>query len=646
MGRTDRGTDMNHTFQTLEFDKIRELLIENAHTDQARIKLGRLEPYLSEDELRHSMKETTEARRILDHMGTPPLSGMEDMDKILITAGQGGCLTPEQLEYTGISLTAVRRLKDFLCRCKSLETGLAFYEADVDGLEDLQEEIRTKIRGGRVDDYASKLLKDLRQEIEQTEAKIKARAESMLKNQKECFSDSFVTMRSGHVCLPVKKDYKFRISGSVIDKSSTGQTLFIEPTAVGQMSAELTNLKLDEENEERRILYTLSDMVSEQEEIFRRNIRVMEKLDYMFAKGKLSYDMKAVEPEINTGRWIRIVNGRHPFLNPETCVPLNFTIGGEIRGVIITGPNTGGKTVSIKTVGLLSLMAQSGLHVPCESGSFAMNNQVLCDIGDGQNITENLSTFSAHITNVLSILKKASRDSLVILDELGSGTDPAEGMGIAVAILEELRKRECLFLATTHYPEVKTYAEKTEGIINARMAFDRESLSPLYHLEVGEGGESCALYIAKRLGMPKDMLLTAGKAAYGTEAIDLPWGDCEETIRRESSPKVTKHKEIRTNTEILERYQIGDCVMVYPEQKLGIVCRKVNEQGKLQVQMKTQKVWLSHKRVKLHVKAKELYPEDYDFSIVFDSVETRKARHQMGRKYRPDLEIAVEEDRD
>ena len=205
---------MNHAFQILEFHKIKELLIENAHTGQARERLKGLEPYLSENELRHSMKETTEARRILDNVGTPPLSGMEDMDKILITAGQGGCLTPEQLEYAGISLTAVRRLKDFLCRCKSLETGLAFYETDLDGLEDLQEEIRTKIRSGRVDDYASKLLKDLRQEIEQTETRIKTKAESLLKNQKECFSDSFVVMRNGRVCLPVKKDYKFRLSGS------------------------------------------------------------------------------------------------------------------------------------------------------------------------------------------------------------------------------------------------------------------------------------------------------------------------------------------------------------------------------------------------------------------------------------------------
>lgn len=634
---------MNDTFQTLEFYKIRELLAANAHTGWAKEQLSKLEPFLSENELRHSLRETTEAREILDQAGTPPLTALEDMDKILITAGQGACLTPEQLEYVARNLTAVRRLKDYLCRCKSLEIGLAFYETDLNSLEEIQEEIHQKIRNGRVDDYASKLLKDLRQEIQQADAKMRAKADSILKNQKECFSDSYVTMRSGRVCLPVKKDYKFRISGSVIDKSSTGQTLFIEPSAVAKLGEELAILKLDEENEERRILYTLSDMISEQEEIMRSNIRVIEKLDYIFAKGKLSFDMNAVVPGINTGRYIRIVKGRHPFLNQETCVPLDFQIGGQVCGVIITGPNTGGKTVAIKTAGLLNLMAQCGLHVPCEEGDFAMNNQILCDIGDGQNITENLSTFSAHITNVLSILRKATRESLVILDELGSGTDPAEGMGIAVAILEELRACGCLFLATTHYPEVKAYAERTEGVVNARMAFDRESLRPLYRMETGKGGDSCALYIAKRLGMPENMLKTAGKAAYGTEEIGFSWGDGEPEVKKEFAPKIIRRKEVKTNTSLAEIYQIGDCVTVYPDQKLGIVCRKINEQGSLQVQLKDKKIWINHKRVKIHVKAEALYPEDYDFSIIFESVASRKARHQMERKYRPDLEVAAEE---
>lgn len=271
-----------------------------------------------------------------------------------------------------------------------------------------------------------------------------------------------------------------------------------------------------------------------------------------------------------------------------------------------------------------------------------MNNAILCDIGDGQNISENLSTFSAHITNVLDILKKAGRDSLVVMDELGSGTDPAEGMGIAVAILEELKKSNALFLATTHYPEVKEYARRTEGIINARMTFDKESLKPLYQLVIGEAGESCAFYIAGKLGMPGYMLSRAAKAAYGSDGeIKIEGMEGNEELKKSSHPKIQKIKKAVTQKEA-KKYQIGDSVMVYPEKKIGIICRMADEKGMLQVQMKKEKMWVSHKRIKLHVPAEQLYPEDYDFSIIFDSVEKRKAQHDMKRKY-VDTELTYEE---
>lgn len=261
-------------------------------------------------------------------------------------------------------------------------------------------------------------------------------------------------------------------------------------------------------------MYTLSAMVGEESAHISMNLDYMEELDYIFSKGKLSARMDGIAPSLNVDRRIYIRNGRHPLLEKEKTVPLNISFGENIRGVIITGPNTGGKTVAIKTVGLLSVMAQCGLHVPCEEADLAMNAEVFCDIGDGQSISENLSTFSSHIKNVIRILERADEESLVLMDELGSGTDPAEGMGIAVAVLEELRRRGCLFLVTTHYPEVKEYAQRQEGVINARMAFDKESLRPLYRLELGESGESCAFYIAQRLGMSKELLERARRAAY------------------------------------------------------------------------------------------------------------------------------------
>lgn len=635
---------MTNMEQTLEIDKLKEKLVELAYTDSAKQKIRELKPLLAENEVTAALRETTEARKIIEYAGNPPLTNLNSVKEYLTLAEQGGCLTAEQLEQIGVMLTTVRRLKDFLERAKQLEISLPYYEENLDSMDEVREEIGHMIRGGKVDDYASKELKSVRTEIERLEQKMREKADAILKANKNCMSDSFSTMRNGHICLPVKKECKFKIPGSVIDQSSTGSTLFIEPSGVSKYAAELDLKRLEEENEVRRILYTLTGMLADGAEILEINQRTIEKLDFAFAKGKISMEYQGAEPKITTDRRISIKNGRHPLMEKDSCVPLNFELGNGVQGVIITGPNTGGKTVAIKTVGMNCFMAQCGLHVSCEEAEICMNNQILCDIGDGQNISENLSTFSAHITNVLDILKKANRESLVIMDELGSGTDPTEGMGIAIAILEELRKVGALYLVTTHYPEVKNYAERTEGIINARMAFDRESLRPLYRLEIGKAGESCALYIAKKLGMPGNMLQCASEAAYGTAERIMPDIDVSEEIQHERVAGIKKKKEPKTEKNLAEKFHRGDSVMVYPDKKIGIVCEPVNEKGVLRVQLPNKKIWINHKRVKLHVAATELYPEDYDFSIIFDTVEQRKARHRMERKYAPEIELHIEKE--
>ena len=633
---------MTDTEKILEFDRIKEKLAELACTEKARQQIQELKPSLSELEVKASQRETTEARKMIEICGNPPVTALQGVDEWIEFASKGGCLTPQQLEQISMVLAAVRRLKDYLRRGKEHEIGLAYYEENLDGLDDIREELGSKIRNERVDDYASKTLKSLREAIDRAETKMHEKADAILRANKQYMADNFSTLRNGRICIPVKKEYKFKIQGSVIDKSSTGSTLFMEPLQVARLYDEEQELKIDEENEEIRILYTLSSMLSDKEEIIQSNSRTVEKLDFIFAKGKLSLEQEGIQPEINTDRHIRIKNGRHPLMDKAVNVPLNFEIGNGINGVIITGPNTGGKTVAIKTVALNCMMAQCGLHVPCEEAEICMNNAILCDIGDGQNLSENLSTFSAHITNVLDILKKAGRDSLVVMDELGSGTDPAEGMGIAIAILEELKKSNALFLATTHYPEVKEYARRTEGIINARMTFDKESLKPLYQLVIGEAGESCAFYIAGKLGMPGYMLSRAAKAAYGSDGeVKIEGMEGNEELKKSSHPKIQKIKKAVTQKEA-KKYQIGDSVMVYPEKKIGIICRMADEKGMLQVQMKKEKMWVSHKRIKLHVAAEQLYPEDYDFSIIFDSVEKRKAQHDMKRKY-VDTELTYEE---
>ncbi len=570
----------------IEFDKIKEQWKALAVTDRAKEMIAEASCYLVESELRKQLKDTTNSKILLEKLGMPPLQNVAEAKEILVVAEKGDCLTPYQLERVEKVLTAVMRLKDYLARGKQYENPLAYYEENLDAAAALREEISRQIRNGAVDDYASKELKQIRAEILRCEEQMKQKAEQILRANKECMADSYCTMRNGRICVPVKKEYKFRISGSVIDKSATGNTFFIEPASVIKYDEELQQLRISEENEVYRILYTLTAMVADAILLMNENIRLMEKLDFIFSKGKLSMDMDAVEPAINTERRIFLKDARHPLMDRARSIPLQFEIGRQARGVIITGPNTGGKTVAIKTVMLSCMMAQCGLHVACREADICMNSGYLCDIGDNQDITENLSTFSAHIKNVLEVLREVNRDSLVILDEMGSGTDPAEGMGIAIAILEELRKSGCLFLVTTHYPEVKEYADKTQDILNARMTFDKETLKPTYQMVIGEAGESCAFYIADRLGMPSEMLKTAVRAAYGESAVkDYRFQKAENTVRKQEMHKIVKAKKAVSKTNLSELYHLGDSVMVFPDKKIGIVCEPVNEKGVLRVQL-------------------------------------------------------------
>ena len=636
---------MVQTDKVLEFDKMKEKWIELALTEWAKEKIKDTVPSMSENELIARQRETSEARELLEKSGNPPLVSLSGIRECIQKAAKGDCLSISQLEDMEKSLVAVMRLKNYLSRCKQWEISLAYYDEKLDCLDNLKETISMQIRNGRIDDNASKDLKSLRDNIERHERGMREKVDAVIRANKESLSDHFSTLRNGHICIPVKKEYKYKIKGNVIDKSSTGGTLFIEPSSVGKYYETLQLLRIHEENEEYRILYSLSAMVADYEEILEQNISMIEKLDFIFSKGKLSLEYDGVEPKINTQRYIRIEDGRHPLMAPSECVPLQFEIGKSFDGVVITGPNTGGKTVTIKTVALNCMMAQCGLHVACKKAEICMNSNFLCDIGDGQNISENLSTFSAHIVNVLEILKKVNRDSLVVMDEVGSGTDPTEGMGIAIAILEELQKSGGLFLVTTHYPEVKQYADKKARIENAKMTFDKESLQPLYQLVIGEAGESCAFYIAGKMGMPEEMLKTAMKAAYGKEEIseNLKQVVSKNHLEKRRVSGIQKRKRRNEAAQKALEFQLGDSVLVYPDKKIGIICKTANEKGVLRVQMADKKIWVNRKRMKLHVAAEKLYPDDYDFSIIFDSVKNRKLRHQMDRGKMIEEQITIDE---
>ena len=406
----------------IEFNKVKEIWAGLAITKEAKDRIKEKWIILDESTLRAELKNTSDAKEMIEKLGNPPLQDVSEILEILEIASKGECLTPYRLERVQSILSCLERLSSYLNRGKQYNNSLAYYDETLFTYEELKEEIVRQIRPEQVDSHASKDLFDIRMKIEQLENEMIQKAESVIRTNGDYMADNFHTTRNGRICVPVKKEYRNKVQGSVIDKSSTGNTLFVEPEGVSRLSEKLQLLKIDEENEVYRILYTLTAMVSDRANELTDNMHLIEKLDYFFSKGKLSIELDAVEPKINFDRQIKLIDARHPLMDRETDVPLNFELGSTYRGVVITGPNTGGKTVAIKTVMLNLVMAQCGLHICCKNADICMNSGYFCDIGDGQNISDNLSTFSSHIKNVLNILKEIDENSFVIMDELGSGT--------------------------------------------------------------------------------------------------------------------------------------------------------------------------------------------------------------------------------
>ena len=631
---------MTQDMLTLDFNRIIERLQAHAVSPLARKKLADTKPIMNEGLCKARMEETTAALRVMKNAGSPPLAEMEEVEKGLSEAARGRMLLPEQLSGVARFCVTVRRMRRYLQSAAQLNAGIASWQTELPDVHALEEEIDGSVREDTVLDDASPTLRSLRRQRERAEQEIREKLNQVLLHHREKLADSYITQRNGAYVVPVQKRFQSAFPGRAVDASAKGSTVFMEPTSAQALRQTLEGLLVEIDTEERRVLWTLSDRVAGEEPALRRSIRVMTDLDALFARAKLSAEMDARPVEITGERRIRLVQARHPLLNPTACVPLDLEMSLPDTGIAVTGPNTGGKTVCLKTVGLLTLMAQSGLHIPCGEGTvIGMMDQVLCDIGDSQSISQNLSTFSGHMTNVIRILQSCSRDSLVLLDELGSGTDPLEGSGLAAAILEELVRRGCFFLVTTHDPQIKQWAEQTQGVISARMAFDRESLMPLYRLELGMSGESCAIEIARRLGMDEGLLTRARQVAeHGPGAKD-------ETGRhrpmRVPVSRLTR-QEVKKEGGF-ERFAMGDSVQLLPEKKTAIVYRGADDDGNVIIQMQGKKMTVRHNRLKLMVPAAELYPPDYDFSIIFDTVANRKAAHTIARKYDANAVVVLKE---
>ena len=502
--------------ETLEYKKIIAQLKREMGSAASAKLADELTPLTSEKIIKEELRSTTEAVDLIVRKGPLPTGGLYDIREALLLAKKGGSLTMRQLlevqNVLGISSEVVTFMHD------DALPELKYIGEMVDLIVEftaLEKEIsRCILTEDEMADNASPKLKDIRRSIHQQNQAIKNKLSRIItsSSNKTYLQDAIVTMRDGRYVIPVKQEYRSFFPGMVHDQSKGGATLFIEPQGVVELNNKLRELEVEEQLEIARILAELSSRVAEHYREIRSNLELLTKLDFIMAKGKLSCKMHASEPKIDVDGELRLISARHPLIEYKKAVPVDIRIGGDYRTLIITGPNTGGKTVSLKTAGLLVMMAQSGLHIPASHAStLPIFGEVFADIGDEQSIEQSLSTFSSHMKNIVSIIDKASYDSLVLVDELGAGTDPTEGAALAIAILERFYDSGALTMATTHYNELKKYALATSGVENAAMEFDVETLTPTYRLLIGVPGKSNAFEISKKLGLSESVIERASE---------------------------------------------------------------------------------------------------------------------------------------
>ncbi|MEC5187150.1 endonuclease MutS2 [Geobacillus thermodenitrificans] len=497
----------------LEFDKVKEQLAEHASSALGLEKIAALVPSSDLDEVAVWLEETDEAAAVLRLRGYVPLDGVVDIRSHLKRAAIGGVLSPIELLEVAATAAASRQMKQLIMSLHDEHGGLARLADYADELAEvpaLEEDIRRSIDDhGEVLDTASDRLRSLRGQIRAAEARIREKLESIIRSPsaQKRLSDAIITIRNDRYVIPVKQEYRSAYGGIVHDQSASGATLFIEPQVVVELNNALREARAKEKQEIERILRELSAKVAEQDEPLKRAVEALAHFDFLFAKAKYARRLQAAKPAVNNRGYLRFLQARHPLIDQDKAVPNDIVLGGDYTTIVITGPNTGGKTVTLKTVGLLTIMAQAGLFIPAADGSeAAVFRSVFADIGDEQSIEQSLSTFSSHMVNIVDILRHVDEESLVLFDELGAGTDPQEGAALAIAILDEVHGRGARTVATTHYPELKAYGYNRPGVVNASVEFDTETLRPTYKLLIGIPGRSNAFDISRRLGLDERII--------------------------------------------------------------------------------------------------------------------------------------------
>ena len=538
------------SLRILEFNKIKDKIQKYARTNAGKQRIAELSPYDNVYEINSKLEETNEALEVILDKGNPPLEGLFDIHEGIERARKGGTLTPGQLLKIGSTLRAARNMKEFFKREefeKSYERleDLAYILTPVKTLEDDIE--RSIVSEEEISDKASSALYNIRRSLKEKNSSVREKISSIVRSHSKYLQDDLYTMRGDRYVIPVKSEYKSAVPGIVHDQSSTGATFFIEPMSLVNLNNEIRELVLKEKAEIDRILAELSLKVKENSEQCLSNFKMLVEFDFIFAKARYGERLNAVRPIIREDGRFHIYSGRHPMIDDDKVVPSDVYIGDEFDTLMITGPNTGGKTVTIKMVGLLHIMGLSGLLIPArDNSSLSFFTEVFAEIGDEQSIEQSLSTFSSHMTNIVEIMKYVDDKSLVLFDEIGSGTDPAEGAALAVSIIETLRSRKARIIATTHYSELKVYALKTDGVENASVEFDIETLRPTYRLLIGVPGKSNAFEISKRLGLVEGVIKRA-KAYMSEENLQF-----ENLIRDLQEKSIVAKKEAR-EAEILKK---------------------------------------------------------------------------------------------
>ncbi|MBO9610414.1 MAG: DNA mismatch repair protein MutS [Paenibacillaceae bacterium] len=644
------------TMIRLEYTQVIERLTQYAVTYLGRTMAAKLTPLTELGAVKSLLAETLEAAELLRYGSSVPLPSLDGMEPVFQLIGTGYVFTEADLGAILTFLTGCGQLRRYMDGKRPQAPRVATYANSLYDLAEVRREIDRCIRHGRVDDAASGELAKIRRHILIVEDRMKKKLDALMTKHKSHLQEAIVTKRGNRYVLPVKKEHRRLVQGAALDESASGQTVYIEPAELAALQYELGDLRTEEVREETKVLALLTGLVEEHEAELRLNAEAVGAYDFLFAKAKYALAIDGAPVDVNDMGVIDVRGAKHPLLGGG-MVPLDFAIGRTYRSLIITGPNTGGKTVALKTVGLLTLMVQSGLLVPVEPGSvFAVFRRFAADIGDGQSLEQSLSTFSAHVKLLVETLRTANGAMLVLIDEMASGTDPGEGVGLSIAVLEELYRKGATVVATTHFNEIKRFAAAAPGFENARMEFDAETLEPLYRLRIGEAGHSYAFAIASKLGMPAHVLVRSRELTEGVrrrgeggedafaEAVDLPAFMPGQAQPPKQAQRQAASAEAAGAAPAEAELEVGDCVYIPSLDKFGIVYAAADKVGEVGVMVQKEKLKFNRKRLKLHISKSELYPEDYDFDIVFDTKENRKKKKLMSKRHVEGLTIVRSEE--